>query len=80
LPTDIISVSKFFAGPDISEEQNEYIKTQMRLNYISNRVIILSGPDAIVQRFVDYLLPEEITTGHYDYFKASLLLDKQSNG
>ena len=71
--------TKIFAEPDISEEQNEYIKTQMLLDYISNRGIILSDPDAIVQHFVDYLLPEEITTERYDYFKASLLMDKQSN-
>ncbi len=45
------------------------------LSYCQVEGIDLNSPSAIVSYFVDYLLPEDITTERFDYFKTTLLID-----
>ncbi|NJN25294.1 MAG: DUF1800 domain-containing protein [Cyclobacteriaceae bacterium] len=45
------------------------------LDYCRDEGIDLNSPQAIVTFFVEYLLPEAITTERFDYFKSTLLID-----
>lgn len=71
--------TKIFVGQEISEENETYIREQMLLDYITSRGIDINDPDAILAHFIGYMLPEEITTERYDYFKEALLMDKETN-
>jgi uncharacterized protein (DUF1800 family) len=45
------------------------------LPYCQSEGVDLNTPQAIVQYFVDYLLPEAISQERFDYFKAALLVE-----
>ena len=45
------------------------------LKYCQDEGIDLNTPNAIVQHFVDFMLPEAITQERFDYFKSTLLID-----
>jgi len=56
------------------ESDNELYRLDI-LKYCQNNAVDLNSPQAIVTYFVTYLLPEQITTERFDYFKSALLID-----
>jgi hypothetical protein len=59
----------------VKDENDNVLYKLNILEYCENEGIDLNTPQTIVAHFVDYLLPESITTERFDYFKSTLLID-----
>ena len=58
-----------------NNENDEVLYKLDILTYCQSEGIDLEVPQTIVQYFVDYMLPEDITQERFDYFKSTLLVE-----